>query len=192
MGTRATKGLERLIFGSTAEAVFRKSPCPVLTVNASWRSGTQTSNNPIVFATEFQDDKTRCSKFAIAMANAFDTTLHFVHVLPSPVQDTGDCAESIMLDGLKCLTSHGGLCAHLPVCKVLHGTDVSQSIVEYAVQNQAQAIILSVRSTSRVAAHLPPQRTYRIMMLARCPVITISDASRKRTDENAVGNEDFG
>ena len=32
LGTNALHGFERLVFGSTAEAVLRKSPCPVLTV----------------------------------------------------------------------------------------------------------------------------------------------------------------
>ncbi len=32
MGTYGRKGLERLIFGSTAERVVRKAPCPVMTV----------------------------------------------------------------------------------------------------------------------------------------------------------------
>ena len=32
LGTNALHGFERLVFGSTAEAVLRKAPCPVLTV----------------------------------------------------------------------------------------------------------------------------------------------------------------
>ena len=35
MGTHARSGLRRLLKGSTAEAVVRKAPCPVLTVGAS-------------------------------------------------------------------------------------------------------------------------------------------------------------
>src|SRR6185437_8166957 len=32
IGTEATKGLNRFVFGSTAEAVFRRAPCPVIIV----------------------------------------------------------------------------------------------------------------------------------------------------------------
>ena len=35
MGTHSRKGLDRVIFGSTAERVVRHSPCPVLTVGPS-------------------------------------------------------------------------------------------------------------------------------------------------------------
>jgi nucleotide-binding universal stress UspA family protein len=33
MGTHGRKGIERIIFGSVAERVVKKSPIPVLTVN---------------------------------------------------------------------------------------------------------------------------------------------------------------
>ena len=32
LGTHGRKGLDHLIFGSTAERVFRRAPCPVLTI----------------------------------------------------------------------------------------------------------------------------------------------------------------
>lgn len=33
IGTHGTKGLEKILMGSTAEKVARKAPCPVLTFN---------------------------------------------------------------------------------------------------------------------------------------------------------------
>ncbi len=32
MGTQGRKGIDRFLFGSTAERVVRRAPCPVLTV----------------------------------------------------------------------------------------------------------------------------------------------------------------
>lgn len=37
MGTHSRRGLDRVIFGSTAERVVRHAPCPVLTVGPSQR-----------------------------------------------------------------------------------------------------------------------------------------------------------
>ncbi len=37
MGTHGRTGLSRLLFGSVAEAVMRRSPVPILTVRESWR-----------------------------------------------------------------------------------------------------------------------------------------------------------
>lgn len=177
LGTRGVKGMERLVFGSTAEAVFRKAVCPVVTVGAHCRSldGHDSEHGPILFATEFQQGASNGLKFAMELANSYGVALHCLHVLPSIHEGAGDgVIENIMIDALKRLTDNGCACAVVPVCGVTYGSDVSHSIVEYARQHNAQAIVLDVRKKLRVASHLPPQRTYRIMMTAHCPVITVS------------------
>lgn len=63
MGTRATHGVERLIFGSTAEAVFRKACCPVMTIGMQ-NMGAIDSSAPVVFATDFREDHEECVKYA--------------------------------------------------------------------------------------------------------------------------------
>src|SRR6202040_3080936 len=55
LGTNALHGFERLIFGSTAEAVLRKASCPVLTVGpqASDAAKAGQLDGPVVFAMDF-------------------------------------------------------------------------------------------------------------------------------------------
>ena len=55
LGTNALHGFERLVFGSTAEAVLRKALCRVLTVRpqASDAAKAGQFNGPVVFATDF-------------------------------------------------------------------------------------------------------------------------------------------
>lgn len=178
LGTRGTKGFERLFFGSTAEAIFRRARCPVVTVNALGGSSPRVlDTSPIVFATEFHSDESRCVRFAVAMANAFEAPLHCVHVLPASLQE-GErlTAKSTMIDALQTLTGHGSQCVRPPVYSVLSGSDVASSIVEYAERVEAHAIVLGVRSKSRIAAHIPRQRADRIIMTASCAVITITCA----------------
>lgn len=129
MGTRGTRGFERLVFGSTAEAVFRQSPCPVLTVNAAWSASQAEAleRNPVMFATDFNDSELMCSKLAIAMANSFGVTLHCVHVLPSGAEEDEASAEVVVLQALRCLTENGAI--SVPTHKILHGTDVSRCIL---------------------------------------------------------------
>lgn len=79
-----------------------------------------------------------------------------------------------MKEALRQLSGDGGQCEAQPVCDVLYGDDVPHLIVAYAKARRAQAIVLGVRRKSRVAAHMPPQRSYRIIMTAPCPVLTLS------------------
>jgi nucleotide-binding universal stress UspA family protein len=177
LGTRGTKGIERLVFGSTAEAVFRKASCPVVTVGAHCRSldSKELSQGPILFATEFQQGASRGLEFAMELANSYGAALRCLHVLPSIHEGAGNgVIEGIMMEALKRLTNNGTACVVPPVCDVTYGSDVSHSIVEYARRHNVQAIVLGVRRKLRVASHLPPQRAYRIMMTAPCPVITVS------------------
>lgn len=176
IGTRATLGMERLIFGSTAEAVFRRASCPVMTVG---RQGCFSVPPdvfaPIVFATDFHESHEQSVKYAAGLANRLGTVLHCVHVLPLSDKDKRDAIpEGIMKEALSRLTHQGGLCQMPPMCDVLYGSDVSHAIVDYATAQKAQLIVLGVRRKTRVAAHLPPQRTYRIIMTAPCPVLTLS------------------
>jgi len=174
MGTRATRGVERLVFGSTAEAVFRKAPCAVVTTGLHCRClDCVQPSMPIVFATDFSDGASEAFDYAVAMANRFGTSLHCIHVLP--LDQRYDLAvEDIMKDALKRLSHNGVACRLAPVWNVVYGTDVSHAIVEYAEAKKAQVVVLGIRQKARIASHLPPQRTYRIMMTAPCPVVTIS------------------
>jgi nucleotide-binding universal stress UspA family protein len=57
---------------------------------------------------------------------------------------------------------------------ILYGTDVPQSVVTHAGTLGAEVIVLGVRRKPGLSTHLPPQRTYRIIMTAPCPVLTLS------------------
>lgn len=176
MGTRATLGMERLVFGSTAEAVFRRASCPVLTAGCL-RHGIshQDASHPVIFATDFKEDASEALHFAAAYANSYHVPLHCIHVLPLSARDTEEpILESIMREALRRMTQREVHCEVVPVRDVMYGSDVSHAIVEYATAHQAQAIVLGVRKKSRLASHLPPQRTYRIIMTAPCPVVTLS------------------
>lgn len=181
VGTRAIHGPERLVFGSTAETVFRKASCTVVTTGPRSR-GLDSCKGPmpIVFATDFGEGSAEALGYAIAMANQFCTTLHCLHVLPLDRQDDeGLAVGAVMKDALKRLGNDGAACRLAPVWTVLYGADVSDTIAHYADEKRAQAIVLGVRQKSRVASHLPPQCTYRIMMAAPCPVVTISSECEK-------------
>ncbi len=66
LGTHGFGGLERFVFGSTAEAVFRKASCPVLTVGShAGRCGRVGQlRGPVVFATDLKRTAANALKYA--------------------------------------------------------------------------------------------------------------------------------
>jgi len=77
-------------------------------------------------------------------------------------------------DALHLLTLRIPADGAVPHCEILHGSDVSHAVTEYAKDQNAAFIVLGVRRKSAIAAHLPPHRTFRIIMTASCPVLTVA------------------
>lgn len=176
MGTTAARGVERLLFGSTAESIFRRASCPIITVGPGLTpSGIDQRGRPVIFATDFDDRSLDALRHAASLAEILGTRLHVVHVLPSTVRNgRGDVVPSIVGEALHLLTLRIPADGVAPHCEILHGSDVSHAVTEYAKDQHAALIVLGVRRKSAIAAHLPPHRTFRIIMTASCPVLTVA------------------
>jgi nucleotide-binding universal stress UspA family protein len=197
LGTNALHGFERLVFGSTAEAVLRRSPCPVLTVGprvsertrasepASRRDGERDaepdceSAGPIIFATDFDFTTIRAIPYAACFANLSGAPLHCLHVLPRTLEAGSHSAivPSIMAEALQQLAAESGLVIAPPTCATTFGSEVSYAVVDYAREHHARIIVLGVRQASLLASHVPEHITYRIITEASCPVLTMAFGS---------------
>ena len=90
LGTRSIHGFERLVFGSTAEAVLRTATCPVFTVGpraASQKPGEEACAGAVVFATDFHDTTTEALQIAASFCSSINLSLHCLHVLPRGLED---------------------------------------------------------------------------------------------------------
>jgi len=176
LGTRALHGFERLIFGSTAEAVLRKAPCPVLTVGPRVENCSRVCQceGPIVFATDFDFTTMHAIRFAAGYANLTGAPLHCLHVLPRTLEGGTHCeiVPGIMSEALQQLASESGVVIEPPTCATTYGSEVSYAVVDYARQHKAKLIVLGVRQASLLASHVPEHITYRIITEASCPVLT--------------------
>ena len=177
IGTEAAQGLNRFVFGSTAEAIFRRARCPILIVRQTLSTpSSQRHGRPVVFATDFDDCSLHALGYAACLAEMNRSPLHIVHVLPSTTG--GGAATSIMNEALQHLAGSLPADGTIPHCEVLVGRDVSHAVVEYAKRQDADFIAIGVRRKSSIAAHLPPHRIFRIIMTATCPVLTVACEAR--------------
>jgi nucleotide-binding universal stress UspA family protein len=75
IATRGNTGLKHLVLGSTAEHVVRYSPCPVLVVRDSERSGAVAGFRKILVPTDFSECAMKGLAYAKAFGKQFKSTL---------------------------------------------------------------------------------------------------------------------
>ena len=177
MGTSALHGFERLIFGSTAEAVLRRSPTPVVTVGPrADPCSVPAHERPVVFATDFHPTTVHAIRLAATVAQTTLAPLHCLHVLPRSVEG-GSHAEvipAILNEALQHVATHSGIEVVQPICATTYGSEVSNAVVDYAKQHNAKLIVLGIRQASLASTHTPAHIAYRIITEASCPVLTMA------------------
>jgi nucleotide-binding universal stress UspA family protein len=182
LGTNAIHGFERLVFGSTAEAVLRRAPCPVLTVGpqAAGSAKADEPGGPVVFATDFHLTTTHAIRHAASFCKMMGSPLHCLHVLPRTLAGgvRSHIIPPIMTEALQHVANESGTVIDPPVCAVIYGSEISNAVVDYARQQKAKLIVLGVRRASMAASHVPAHIAYRIITEAPCPVLTVAFASQ--------------
>lgn len=178
LGTRSAHGFERLVFGSTAEAVLRKASCPVFTVGPLVRSTAESiqAEGPVIFATDFQGTPVRAVGYAALFSKLMEVPLHCLHALPLTFEGTSRShfIPQIMTDALHHLAAENGKTIDPPVCAIAYGSEISATVLGYAKQHNAKLIVLGVRKAPMLASHVPAHVAYRIIAEAPCPVLTMA------------------
>ena len=82
-GTHGAHGLERLIIGSTAEAILRKVTCPVLTIGPSCKRITRKNLafQTILYATALQHPSEAALQYAASLTRAMHAHVELVHAI---------------------------------------------------------------------------------------------------------------
>lgn len=177
LGTSEPRGSKRLVFGPTAEAVMLKASCPIMTIGpvASDLIKTSASKGPVVFATDFHSVTRDAIRVAVSYCRSTGLQLHCLHVLPRSLQSADDnqTLPEILTSALRHLAATCSPSVELPVCCVTFGSEISNSIVDYARKQQASLIVLGVRRSSMFAGDDSLPIVFRIITEAPCPVVTI-------------------
>lgn len=181
LGTGGLHGMNRAIFGSTAESVLHQVSCPVLVVGpgAAKISKSGIRSRPIVFATDFNEETTGAVRSASLCSEALEAPLHCIHVLPASIQEQeAHLVSEIMVKALQRILEKEQVQVGTTICSTTSGEDVPTGIIRYAQEHDAQLIILGVRHASAIASHLPAHVSYSIITGAPCPVLTIAASER--------------
>ena len=182
VGTHGRTGAEKLLFGSVAEDIFRRSTVPVLTVGPTVRNGVHggAQFHSILFATDFSSHSRAALPYALSLAQENQARLTLLHVLPHDGRRSSSLKQTDMaadLSKLKELVPEGtdNWCSAETLVET---GDPSSRILEMAVRQRADLIVLGVRGPAEAlgaATHLGRAITHKIVAHAPCAVLTVRE-----------------
>lgn len=178
VGTHGSEGIEKFVFGSTAEEIFRRVTCPVLTVGPNTPDiDIAAGLTRILFATDLVSDETGALAYALSLAREHKARLTLLHVMTrvqAPIPGEAAQFEQPYVNRLRGLISGD---THLPYptdCRIGYGQVAPDAILGVARELPASLIVLSIRSRPSWATRLP-DKAYRIVAESLCPVLTVRE-----------------
>ena len=176
MGTRAHKGLARLVLGSTAELLIHQAKCPVLTIGPEARPPERPlSFSRIVYATDFSAEAARAGVFALSFAQDSGAHIYLCHVLPAPhgnPQMDGQELNEQFTSALQRLIPDVAREWCEPECILEHGY-AADGILLLAQRVKADLIVLGTRRMSHWFDNFKTGVAFQVISAAHCPVLTI-------------------
>jgi|SRR5579883_407651 nucleotide-binding universal stress UspA family protein len=184
VGTAGGSGLEKAALGSTAEAIFRSSTIPVLTVgpHCPCNGKAAVAIKTILYATDFSSGAGIALAYATSIAREQQAELILLHVkddegVPFTFERTMASAEP--LEKLQKLSPEKGLPSR-PLCTVRFGAP-DKIILEEAKKHDANLIVMGARGAGALAgliSHFGGGTAYKVAANATCPVLTIRKSNK--------------
>jgi nucleotide-binding universal stress UspA family protein len=181
LGTHGRTGAQKLIMGSVAEEIFRRSPVPVLTIGPAVNRGLHSGArfHRILFATDFTPESLAAAPWAISMAQENLARLILLNVLRQrEVSPNERIAEETVAHAMYQLHKLVPPSAELwcrPEAFVQYG-DPAHKILDLAQERGVDLIVLGVReATGYVGAttHLARTTAQNVVAHAHCPALTV-------------------
>lgn len=181
LGTHGRTGLQKVLLGSSAEEVFRRSSVPVLTIGPTVRGGAHNGGRfrCVLLATDFHASSLAAVPYAVSLAQENQAQLILMHVLPKPGhRSPAQAGERSVAEALHHLQELVPAEAELwcrPEASVHHG-EPGEQIIATAIERKADLIVLGVRGMdglASVSCHTTRATAYKVVASANCPVLTV-------------------
>jgi nucleotide-binding universal stress UspA family protein len=183
LGTHGRTGVPRLVLGSVAEEIFRRSPVPVLTVGPHVPDVTVTNAqfHRILLATDFSSESEAAAPFAFSFAEEERARLMLLHVAPKA--ELGSLREEKKFEALVTETirklreiAPSDAETYNPAEVAVDYGEPGEHIVAAAKQWNADLIVLGVKGAAHhlgAATHLARAVAHYVVTHAPCPVLTV-------------------
>ena len=180
IGTRGRTGVGRALLGSVAEEIFRRAPCPVLTVgpHASKDTERRLEMKEILYAIDFSPESLKALPYAVSLAQEHQARLTILNVIgkievaelvhaENYVESTQRRLQDLMPPEAKFWCE--------PNFRVERG-HAGIKITEVATALGADLIVLGVRGAAGhmgATTHLFRPTAHYVVTQAGCPVLTV-------------------
>jgi nucleotide-binding universal stress UspA family protein len=180
IGTRGRTGVGRALLGSVAEEIFRRAPCPVLTVGPHISKNTERrlEMKEILYATDFSPESLSALPYAVSLAQEHEARLTILHVIGEEKVGELVHAENYIESTLRRLRelvpSEAKSWCETTV-RVEKGS-AAEKILEVAIALGADLIVLGARGAAGhmgATTHLLRPTAHRVVTQAECPVLTV-------------------
>jgi nucleotide-binding universal stress UspA family protein len=181
LGTHGRTGARKLLLGSVAEEIFRRSAVPVLTIGPDVRTGAHKDArfHRVLFATDFSPEASAAWPYAVSLAQENQARLLLLHVIAegkiSGAETLGEIPTGSPLSRLNALLPKEAELWCRPEAVVEYG-DAAARILESAKERNVDLIVLGVKNAAGhlgAATHLGRTTAHKVVAHAPCPVLTV-------------------
>lgn len=179
LGTHGRTGAQKLLLGSVAEDIFRRSPVPVLTIGPFARIGAHNAGrfHCVLFATDFTPHSLCAAPYAISLAQENQARLILFHVIRESERQyrAGKAVSAVdeSMQKLEAIVPEGAELRHRREVVLGYG-EPAERILQVSREDHADLIVLGVSSRHLGAAtHLGRAVAHRVVANAACPVLTV-------------------
>ncbi len=180
LGTHGRSGISDLIMGSIAENIFRHIDCPVLTVGpkVNFPDAHEVNIERVLFATDLAHGA-HALPYAISLAQENDAELMMLHVIQGTVMFDDLVPEAWSENArehMREMLPQDVFLKREAQLLVAVGT-ASEEIVNVAIQERADIIVMGVHAGRASASHAPWAIAHQVIGHAHCPVLTVKVAA---------------
>ena len=172
------------LLGSTAEAVCRSAPCPVLVMHSDQRDWVNGASHEITIqrvlvAYDFSNDSELALKSGLSFSQEYQAELHLLHVLPPSSLEESEVSwfplgkEDAYHKAARRLQKAVPAEAHL-WCEIKHAVCEGQAyreILNYAEKNAIDLICIGAHGAGFASRALFGSNVDRVLRQAPCPVL---------------------
>lgn len=169
VGSHGARGFEKVLLGSVAESMLRRSPLPIMVVGPQAKVRERLES--ILFATDLQPGALHAAQYATSLAEEFQAHLTLFHVIPQPGWPTKEEQNSAEEHLRELLPADANEFCKTSI-RVRHG-EPSKEILREAHHRSANLIVTGRHDKGLLADRALWTTLTRLIQEAECPVLTV-------------------